>query len=104
MHFPPENDIARKIYTMEWLKSRLITEVGELFEGLYKGAEEVILEALASLLMIIYLVGRRAGIDFYKLDRTVEQKARRLFQNGPKEIQNNPDLQDFIRYLEANKR
>lgn len=69
----PELDIARNIRTIEWLKAELVEWVSSLFKAMIKNSEDAILDALASIIMVCYLLGKRLGISFSRLDMKVEQ-------------------------------
>ena len=59
---------------MEWLKAEIVEQVGGLFKGLFHGKESFILDSMASLIIAIYVLARRLGIPFHKLDKAVVEK------------------------------
>lgn len=70
----PEINIAKNIRIIEWLKAEIISGVGNLFKAMVKNSEEAILDALAGLMMGCYILGKRLGIPFSRLDLRVEQR------------------------------
>ncbi|EOD00030.1 MazG-like family protein [Caldisalinibacter kiritimatiensis] len=72
-------DITRNIKIIEWLKSELLTAVASLFELLVKGvknSQDAISDILANIILLTYLLGRRLGVSFEKLDSKVESKLK----------------------------
>lgn len=97
-------DIARNIKVIEWLKNELIGTVSALFKAMLKNSEEAIEDALASMVVTIYVLARRLGINFSQLDVKVESKVR----NGIKEKHEIEDwygdLTALLKYLSDKKR
>ncbi|MFV9510324.1 MazG-like family protein [Tepidibacillus sp. LV47] len=73
---------AKNIKVMEWLKTEILEQVSGLFKGLLHGKEEFILDSLASLLLAIYVLARRIGIPFHKLETAVKDKIQQHLKNG----------------------
>jgi len=71
---PSNVHIAKNIKVLEWLKAEIIEHVSALFKGLYHGKESHIVDSLASLLIAIYVLARRVGIPFHKIDKAVIDK------------------------------
>ncbi|MGI5853498.1 MAG: MazG-like family protein [Bacillota bacterium] len=69
-----EIDIARNIRTIEWLKTELIGGIANLCKAMLKGGQELIKDALAGIIMTSYLLGRRIGISFSKMDLRLAEK------------------------------
>lgn len=74
MAHPKEIDIARSIRTIEWLKAELVDGVAVLFRALVKNSEEMIGDALATIIMTSYFLGKRLGMTFHQLDRKLVDK------------------------------
>jgi hypothetical protein len=68
-------EIGRSIRMIEWLKTELVSGVAQVFRQLPKGRDEAVSSALAGVIMSCYLLGRRLGISFSKLESAVERKA-----------------------------
>ena len=78
--FEKEVDITRNIKMIEWLKSELLTDVGNLFKGLLNGmrdeVHESVSETLSNIILISYLLGRRLGISYNAIELKVENKVK----------------------------
>lgn len=72
-------DITKNIKIIEWLKSELLSSVASLFEILLKGikgSQETIIDILANIILVTYVLGKRLGISYNSLDRRIEDKIR----------------------------
>ncbi|MTI65024.1 MAG: hypothetical protein FH753_00280 [Firmicutes bacterium] len=72
-------DITKNIKVIEWLKSELLTTVASLFDYLLKGAkesQEAILDVLANVILVTYLLGKRLGLSFESIDSKIESKIK----------------------------
>lgn len=67
-------DIARNLKILESLKVQLLSVIAELFAGLYRGAEEQVLDALSAALVILFSIANRVGLSIRRLDIAVEEK------------------------------
>lgn len=97
-------DIAKNIRVIEWLKTELVGTVSALFKAMLKNSEEAIEDALASLVVAVYVMSRRLGLTFAQLDVRVESKIR----NGIKEKHEIEDwygdLTALLKYTSEKKR
>ncbi len=72
-------DITKNIKIIEWLKSELLSSIASLFENLVKGIkgnQETIVDILANIILVTYVLGRRLGINYNRLDIRVKEKIR----------------------------
>ncbi len=72
-------DITKNIKVIEWLKSELLTSVASLFDILAKGAknsQEAVLDILANIILVAYILAKRLGYTFEKLDSKIESKIK----------------------------
>ncbi|HOV80842.1 MAG TPA: MazG-like family protein [Bacillota bacterium] len=99
-----ESSIAKNIKVIDWLKADLITSVSALFKSMLKGSEELLLDALASLVITCYVLGRRLGINFPRLDLKVEAKLRRSIDEDHEMERWYGDLSALLNYLADKKR
>lgn len=97
-------DIARNIKVIEWLKTELVGTVSALFRAMLKNSQDAIEDALASMVVTIYVLARRLGVNFAQLDVRVESKVR----NGIKEKHEIEDwygdLTALLKYISEKKR
>lgn len=99
-----EGGIAKNIKIIEWLKADLITSVSALFKSMLRGNEELLLDALASLVITCYVLGRRLGINFSRLDLKVEAKLRKGIDEDHEVEKWHGDLSTLLNYLVDKKR
>lgn len=72
--FSNESEILRKMRLIECLKAELITHVGLLYQAMAKNSELAIREGLAAIVVSCYILGRRLGIGFDSLDKSILDK------------------------------
>lgn len=99
-----ESGFARNIKIIEWLKADLINSVAALFKALLRSNEELILDALASLHITSYVLARRLGINFVRLDLKVEAKLRNGIDQEHEVEKWYGDLSGLLNYLGEKKR
>jgi len=97
--FDQEIDIARNLKTVEWLKSELVSSIANLFKALIRGQEEPILESLANIIVATYLLGKRVGINFSKVDLKVESIVKMNIQDEHEVEKWYGDLSNLLHYL-----
>ncbi len=99
-----EGGIAKNIKVIDWLKADLITSVSALFKSMLKGSEDLLLDALASLMITCYVLGRRLGINFPRLDLKVEAKLRQGIEEDHELERWYGDLSALLNYMADKKR
>lgn len=78
---PERYDIARNLKLLEGLKVQLLAVISELFTGLYRGAEEHVLDALSAAMVILFSIASRVGLSIRSLDMAVEEKLAERVKN-----------------------
>lgn len=74
-----ETDITKNIRVIEFLKSELLTAVASLYQNLIKGTkvgQEVLVDILANIILVTYLLGKRLGLAFTVIDSKIMEKIR----------------------------
>lgn len=97
--FSHESDIFRKLRFIEALKAELVVEVGHFYHAVAENREQVMREALASIVISCYVLARRLGISFSGLEAAIHGK---LEQNIEREVDAEKmygDLSEFKRHL-----
>lgn len=77
--FNQDTDITKNIRVIEFLKSELLTGVAALYQNLIKGTkvgQEVLVDTLANLILVTYLLGKRLGIAAAVIDSKIMEKIR----------------------------
>ncbi len=103
-----ELDIAKNVRLIERLKTDLADQLAMIYKALLRGSDDLVAQALAGMMMICYLLGKRLGISHASLDRTLVFKLREMsgetVNRGPGAEQPNPDLALLSDYVEARMR
>lgn len=99
-----EVDIAKNIKIIEWLKTELLDSVAILFKSLLKPGKDLSTDALASIVIIAYLLGRRVGISFKTIDSKIKEKLNLSINDAHEVEQMYGDLSELRNYLEQKKR
>lgn len=92
-------DVAKNIRLIEWLKADMLTSLSALFKSMVKGSESLLLDALASLVIGCYVLGRRLGINFTRLDLKIEAKLREGIESGHEVEKCYGDLSRLLNYF-----
>ncbi|HOV43579.1 MAG TPA: MazG-like family protein [Syntrophothermus lipocalidus] len=95
--------MAENLRVIEWLKAELVESVAALFKSLTRGGEEAINDALATIIITTYILGRRLGIAFKDVDRKVQGKLRLSISEAHEVEKWYGDLSELLKYLEENK-
>ncbi|MEW9121396.1 MAG: MazG-like family protein [Thermotaleaceae bacterium] len=99
-------DVTKNIKIIEWLKSELLTTIATLFELLIQGkniGQEVLVDVLANIVMVAYLLGKRLGINFSTIDMKIEDKIRLGILERHKVEEWYGDLSNLKQYVSRNR-
>ncbi|MHB1653233.1 MAG: MazG-like family protein [Desulfitobacteriaceae bacterium] len=97
---PIEVDVVRSMKAIEELKVDLLKAQWHLQHGAFAGSETEMIEALADLVGLSYLLTRRLGFDFARLDRTLLQRLEAWQTTDRLELENRwGDLSLLLTYL-----
>ncbi|MBA2133085.1 MazG-like family protein [Capillibacterium thermochitinicola] len=99
-----EVDIARKLHTIEWLKSELLEGVSLFFKALLGNNRQVITKALATIILTCYFLGRRLGIGLQQVDQAIEEQLRHHLAEEHQLEDWYGDLSACLNYLQGKKR
>ena len=91
-------DIAKNIRVIEWLKTELVTNVASLFKAMMRNSQEAIEEALAGMIITVYVMARRLGVSFAQLDIRVESKVKKAIREKHELEDWYGDLTALLRY------
>ncbi len=98
-----ELDITKSLRAIEWLKTELLGAVTLVFRALTKGADDIITDALAQVVLIVYLLGRRLGIGFGTIDNRLAHMVRQSI-SGEHELETwYGDLSVLEEYLRSKR-
>lgn len=97
-------DIAQNLKIVEWLKSELIESVAALFKSLLKTGSDATIDALATIIIVTYLLGNRVGISFQSIDNKLRDKLNISIRESTEVDEWNTGLTELLTYLEKKKR
>ncbi len=105
MSLPTEEiDVVKNHRVIEWLKAEMVSAVGGLFKAIIAGGEDLVTDCLARIITSTYLLGRRLGLSFARIELKMEQNLKSSI-NASHEIEEwYGDLSALRAYLEAKKR
>lgn len=99
-------DVTGNLKAIEWMKTELLGAVTSLYRVLLKGAkagQDMILECLASIIILTYLLSRRLGIDFSSVDMKVINKLKVGILEEDEIEKDNGDLSRLLSYIRERK-
>ena len=96
-----EIDVATNLKIVEWLKAELVDTVGVLLKSLLKAGNDATVDALATLIIIAYILGRRVGISFQIIEMRVKHKLNSSINEAHDIEQWYGDLTYLQKYLES---
>ncbi|KXG73897.1 MazG-like family protein [Thermotalea metallivorans] len=99
-------DVTKNIKTIEWLKSELLTTIASLFEILVKGVkgtQDTLIDVLANIILVTYILGKRLGINFATIDMRIDDKIRLGILEQHKVEDWYGDLSNLKQYLDRNR-
>lgn len=101
-----DTDITRNIRIIEFLKSELLTSVASLYQILLKGkkaSREVILDTLANIILVTYILGKRLGLTYSVIDSKLLDKIKigKIEEHETEKWYG--DLSDLFEYLKKDK-
>ncbi|MGQ9779635.1 MAG: MazG-like family protein [Bacillota bacterium] len=92
-------DIARNARAIEWLQAELVHEAGSLLRALVKENEEAALDSLAAVVISSYLLAKRLGHGFARLEATIRARLQAGLENQHELEQWYGDISEFLRHL-----
>ncbi|MGI6575066.1 MAG: MazG-like family protein [bacterium] len=99
-----EIDIARNLRIIQWLKAELLENISTLFKAMLRGSEEYMLEALAGLIITIYVLARRLGLSFARLEKKVVNLIQMSISEDHEVEKWYSDLSVLLEHFSASKR
>ena len=96
-----EMDVASNLKVVEWLKAELVDTVAVLLKSLLKAGSDATGDALATLIIITYLIGKRVGVNFQIIDMRVRHKLNSSINQANEIEQHYGDLSQLQQYLEG---
>lgn len=95
-----DRTLARHLKVLDWLKAELVGGVAALFKGMALGSQDAIADALSSILLTTYVLGRRLGVPFVQLDLRAAMRAHELAKGGHEVERSYGDLSALEKHLD----
>ncbi len=95
---------ASNLKMTESLKAELVEAVGTLFKALIRADYTNTSDALASIIMITYILGRKLGVEFHTIDLLAKKKLQTGMIESHEKDQWYEDMNQLLLYLGNRKR
>jgi len=95
-----ELDVATNLKVVEWLKADLVDSVAALFKSLLRAGSEATGDALATIIIICYVLGKRVGVDYHTIDMRIMHKINSSINDAHEIEQMYGDLTELQKYLD----
>lgn len=92
-------NIVKNVQMIESLKAELVSELALLYHGMVVNQEEAISDALASLVIHIFSLGKRLGIPYDELGRIIDEK----LQSDSDRLLESEELLELQQYFNSGK-
>lgn len=99
-----EFDVAKNVKVIEWLKAELVSSVAALLKAMVKGSEGLILECLTAILITAYILGKRLGISYSRMDMNMKAHLRETIETEHEMEKWYGDISSLLKYMEDGKR
>ena len=99
-------DVTGNIKIIEWLKVELLGAVTSLYRALLKGtkaSQDILMECIASMIILTYLLSRRLGIEFSSIDLKVQNKLKIGILEEDEIEKTHEDLSKLLNYIKERK-
>lgn len=95
-----EVDVVKGLKAIEELKVEMLKAQWTFQQGSVRGSEGQMLEGLADIVAISYLLTRRLGFDFSRLDRTLLRRLEEWKENDHQKLETQwGDVSLLLSYL-----
>jgi hypothetical protein len=94
-----EIDIARNVRAIEWLEAELVYGTGSLLHALIKNNEENALDNMAAIVISTYLLSRRLGHGFARLDAKILARLKSSLEQDHELEQWYGDIAELIQHM-----
>lgn len=85
---------------IEWLKAELAESQGLLFKSFLKADNEAIADALSNIIILCYVLGKRAGINYQSIDMHIMHKVNGTVSEAIEAEQMYGDLTELKKYFD----
>ena len=93
-------DLTANLKVIEWLKADMVETVGALFKSIVKKGNDATVDALATLIITAYVLGRRLGISYQIIEMRIKHKIDFSIEDGSEFEKDGEALAQLRIYLE----
>ncbi len=104
MYKEEDFDVARNIKAIEWLKTEIVVNAGQVCRSLQTAKDELVLQALANIMLSCYLLAQRLGVNFSRLEAEVQKRTKQAQVENHELEQWYNDLSNLAEHLEVRRR
>lgn len=104
MYNEQEFDIARNIKAIEWLRTEIVVNAGQVCRALQSARDDVVLQALANIMLSCYLLARRLGASFSSLEAELQKRTNQAQADSHELEQWYSDLSNLAAHLEVRRK
>ncbi len=94
-----EGSITKNLKIIEWLKTELLSNISLLFKIMVEQSEDKLLDILTNIIMSTYLLAKRLGYSFNRVDRKLEKKIESNINNKHQIEAWYGDLSELLEHL-----
>lgn len=79
MRIENSSNITKNVKIIEWIKNEILMNISNLFTLIFKGVKPIddgLQNAIANIIMLSYLLGKRLGVSFDEIDHKIKEKAK----------------------------
>ncbi len=95
---------ASNLKMTESLKAELVEAVGTLFKALLRADYVKTSDALASIIMITYILGRKLGVEAHTIDLLAREKLQTGMIDSDEKDQWYEDMNNLLLYLGSSRK
>ena len=96
-----EMDPNSNLRVIEWLKAELVDTMAQLLKSLLRTGSDATVDALATLIILAYVLGRRLGISFQIIEMRIKHKLNHTINEATETDRKDGDLFLLQNYLEG---
>ncbi|MBO8168642.1 MAG: MazG-like family protein [Thermoanaerobacteraceae bacterium] len=103
MTYQDKVSIARNIHIIEELKAELVDSTAGVLKALAKDDQSNVIDSLTRTIISTYLLAKKLGIDFSRLDSQVIGKLKRTIKYTAKDEGIKDEMEMLLDYLADNQ-
>lgn len=97
-------NITKNLKTIEWLKTELVDGIASLFKAMIPNQEKKLVNSLVRLIITSFVLGRRLGISYERMDDELKTQLHDLIDSGHEVEEWFGDLSELQKHMDNRKR